>query len=238
VVCSSGVGFNPKVEDTLYTFDVAGLYNGLFVMSDRQTGSVWTHYDGSILIGPLANSGIRLEIQPIVHTTWAEWSKLHPDSVVLDWYPEFADQYRETSPGQGGLGRMFQETLLNADERLPQNEMVLGVNLGTEYRAYVLADFPPGWTVINDTISDFPVVVFIDSEADFGLAFLATVGDQELSFTADGQSILDHQGNSWNVSGRSISGPLEGTQLTFVTSFVSEWYGWAAYHPETTIYGE
>ena len=73
MVCSSGVGFNPEVNGVRYTFDVYGLYNGLFVMADRQTGSVWTHYDGSILTGPLAEQGIALELQPIVHTTWSNW---------------------------------------------------------------------------------------------------------------------------------------------------------------------
>ncbi len=31
-------------------------------------------------------------------------------------------------------------------------------------------------------------------------------------------------------------GELAGLQLTFVTSFFTEWYGWAAFHPETAIY--
>jgi hypothetical protein len=33
-----------------------------------------------------------------------------------------------------------------------------------------------------------------------------------------------------------VEGELEGVQLAFVTSFLTEWYGWAAFHPETTIY--
>ena len=30
----------------------------------------------------------------------------------------------------------------------------------------------------------------------------------------------------------------DGRVLAFVTSFFTEWYGWAAFHPDTTIYGD
>ncbi len=140
MVCSSGVGYNPEIEGTRYTFDVAGLYNGLFVMADRQTGSVWTHYDGSILNGPLAEVGLTLELRPTIHTTWSEWQKAYPDTIVLDWYPEYELRYRSIEPGRAGLGPQFQATVLNWDDRLPENELVLGVNLGADYRAYVLSE--------------------------------------------------------------------------------------------------
>ena len=44
-------------------------------------------------------------------------------------------------------------------------------------------------------------------------------------------------GTRWSPSGLGLAGELAGVQLTFVTSFFTEWYGWAAFHPETGIYG-
>ena len=70
-MCSSGVGFDPVIDGVRHTFEAAGLYNGLFVMSDRATGSVWTHYDGTVLQGPLAGQGIAMTIKPMAHTTWS-----------------------------------------------------------------------------------------------------------------------------------------------------------------------
>jgi hypothetical protein len=35
----------------------------------------------------------------------------------------------------------------------------------------------------------------------------------------------------------AVEGALAGIQLTFVTSFLSEWYGGAAFNPYTTIEG-
>lgn len=236
MVCSSGVGFDPTVDGTSYTFEVAGLYNGLFVMSDRQTGSVWTHYDGTVLQGPLAGQDIALTIQPMVHTTWEQWTDAHPDTLVLDWYEEFADRYRDVTIGRAGKGAPFVDSLLNVDDRLAENELVLGAGVGSDFRAYVLTDVGDGLTVINDVLGETPIVVFVDPPASFGLAFGATVGGDTRTFGVSGGEIVDDTGTTWTVEGTAIDGPDAGASLQFVTSFVTEWYGWAAYHPETDIY--
>ena len=226
------------MDGTRYTFDVAGLYNGVFVMEDRQTGSVWTHYDGKVLIGPLTGTGIELEIQLMVHTTWGDWLEQYPESVVLDWYDEYADRYREVTPGTGGIGPQFQETILNWDDRLEQNELVLGVDAGTATRAYVIAELPIEKSVIADEVGGEPVVVFTEGGSAFGIAFSPVVDGTALLFSATPEGWFSDDGTRWDASGAAVSGPLAGTTLEFITSFVTEWYGWAAYHPDTTIYGE
>lgn len=206
-------------------------------MADRATGSVWTHFDGRVLTGALAGKDINLQIEPIIHTTWEEWVILYPETTVLDWYPEFAGRYRTIEPGRGGLGPQFQKTLLNTDERLPGNELVLGVALGSSARAYVLTDFGKQPTILHDTLDEQPIVIFMQSENTFALAFSRTLEGEELQFSMDGETIVDASGTQWDSTGRAIAGPLEGAQLDYVTSFVTEWYGWAAYHPATSIFG-
>ena len=238
-MCSSGVGFNPVVDDTRYTFDVFGIYNGLFTMKDRQTGSVWTHFDGSVLSGPLANSGARLEIAPMLTTTWAEWQELHPDTMVLDWYEQYADNYANMNRrfGKGQLGPNFQESLLNHDSRLPVNELVFGVNVGEAFKAYPLADFPSS-AMVNDNLGGVDIVVFLDGSKTSAAAYLATIDGDVRTFSVEGGQITDDLGTVWDFSGRAVSGPLAGRRLTYVPAFVTEWYGWSAYHPGTSIYGE
>ena len=121
-----------------------GLYNGLFGMSDRQTGSVWTHYDGSVLQGPLAGQNVALSVEPMVHTTWEQWTEAHPETLVLDWYDEFAGRYRDVTVGRAGLGAQFERSLLGEDARLAENELVLGAGVGSDFRAYVMADAGAG----------------------------------------------------------------------------------------------
>ena len=43
-------------------------------------------------------------------------------------------------------------------------------------------------------------------------------------------------GSLWSADGLALEGDLAGVQLAFVTSFFTEWYGWAAFHPDTLIY--
>jgi hypothetical protein len=241
-VCSSGVGFDPVVDGVSYTFEAAGLYNGLFVMSDRQTGSVWTHFDGTVLVGPLAGHGIELTIEPMAHTTWEQWSADHPDTVVLERLEEYERFYGSSGWGDGAigdawLGRQFADTVINSDDRLPGNELVLGVGIGDVFSAYVLAD-SDGLSVVEDVLGGHPVVAFLDPDNLFGLAYSAQVDGETRSFSVVDREIVDDLGTGWSLEGLGTSGPGEGARLEYVTSFVTEWYGWAAYHPTTAIQGE
>ena len=236
-MCSSGIGFDPVANGTHYTFDVSGLYNGVFVMRDRQTGSLWTHFDGAVLQGPLAGSETQLELKPLIHTTWAEWLEIHPDTLVPEWNTPFVDRYRDVTPGGGGLSGRFANTLLNTDDRLPEGELILGAGVGSDFRAYVLADFPSELTVVPDELGGFPIVAFLNPADSFGLAYSATVDGTVLEFSVESGAIVDHEGTTWDITGAATDGPRAGSELQFVTSFVTEWYGWAAYYPDTSIYG-
>ena len=235
MVCSSGVSFDPVVNGTAYTFDVAGLYKGLFVMSDRLTGSIWTHYDGTVLQGPLANTGTRLSIQPLVHTLWADWLEQYPDSLVTERVPEFLDRYPQIEPGQRGLSGNFMETLRSLDDRLPENELVIGVDNNRSAIAYVLSDLPTGPAALAIELGGLDIVVFADASLSFGLAYSAVVDGETLEFDVVDGRYVDATDSVWDQTGAAVSGPLAGTQLEYVTSFVTEWYGWAAYHADTAI---
>ena len=62
------------IDGDWHTFEVLGLKDGVFVMVDRQTGSVWNHFDGNVAEGPLA--GRRLSLIPLQQMTWSEWTAL------------------------------------------------------------------------------------------------------------------------------------------------------------------
>lgn len=235
-MCSSGVGFDPVVNGTHYTFDVFGLYEGLFVMDDRQTGSVWTHFDGTVLQGPLAGRDLAMTIVPLAHTTWESWLADHPDTLVLDWFEEHSARYRRIDPGRAGLTWIFEKSLSGTDDRLEANRLVLGAGVGDDFRAYPL-DENEELRVLDDELGGHPVVVVLDGTEDFGLAWSAVVNGEARAFSVDDGVLVDDRGTRWDMTGRGVDGPDEGEQLEFVTSFVTEWYGWAAYHPTTEIHG-
>lgn len=240
-MCSSGVGFDPVIDGERQVFESAGLYNGLFVMTDMSTGSIWTHYDGTVLEGPLAIDGPTLAIQPLVHTTWEQWLEEHPDTVVLDRIDEYENFYGgftwgDSNIGGAWFGSQFQDTVVGElDDRLRANELVLGAGVGDEYRAYVLTD-SEGPIVVNDVLDGHPIVVVLDPGNLFGMAFSAVVDGETRTFEISSGDLLDDTGETWSLEGQPRS-PSEGSDsLGFITSFVTEWYGWSQYHPTTSIY--
>lgn len=240
-MCSSGIGFDPVVNGVAHTFEVAGLYNGLFVMSDRETGSVWTHYDGTVLTGPLADQGLQLSIKSMAHTTWERWSEDHPDTLVLAPIDEYRGwygtaQWGDAAIGNPWLGPLFSDTLTHTDDRLPGNELVLGAGVGDDFRAFPLSAVGE-LSVVHDELGGHPIVVFLDPVNLFGLAFSAVVGAEQREFEVVDGEVYDSEGNRWRLDGVATAGPDEGASLEFVTSFVTEWYGWVAYHPHTSIHG-
>ena len=60
------------------------LYHSNKVMYDRLTNSLWNQLTSEPVIGPLWDSGIKLDFFPVILTTWEEWLELHPDTTVLD----------------------------------------------------------------------------------------------------------------------------------------------------------
>ena len=203
------------------------------VMADRQTNSVWSHLDGVAIEGPL--TGTEMSFIPLIHTTWEEWLDLHPDTSVLSYDTDFQAQYRDVTIGMPN-GR-FAQDLLTVDDRLQSEALVLGIMVEDAFVAYPVSVLEGTSGVINDNVAGIPIVVFYDAQANAAIAFSRQVDGQEAQFEpVAGDSFLARDsvsGTLWDFSGRSVAGDAS---LDFVTSYLSEWYGWSAYHPATTIY--
>lgn len=109
------------------------LYRDALVFYDRETGSYWSQVTGEALRGPLA--GKKLAEIPSVVTTWAEWKKAHPDTLVLRAEPgprrsAYAD-YISNPEKLGVLGTK------NPDARLPGKTWVWGIATPREAVAVV-----------------------------------------------------------------------------------------------------
>ena len=205
------------------------------VMSDSETGSIWSHLGGDALDGPM--KGATMELIPLPQTTWKQWAELHPDTTVLSSDTPYADWYGGAPLGAPGLGDEFIRSIVNWDERLRHNELVLGVTLDGHDRAYPISRLFAAGGVVNDSLAGTAIVVFTDASS----AFSSELNGETLEFENVGEGrlrIVDTQtGSAWSFEGRATDGPLAGQQLAFVTSFLTEWYGWSAYHLNTEIFG-
>lgn len=202
-------------------------------MYDRETGSVWHHFNGKASNGYY--QGEQLKFLPVQMMTWTKWQERYPDTLVLDDRTGFEGFYRVIEPATA-LGA----TSSFVDYRLPPNAVVLGVQTAGGDKAYPQQLVDDRGGVVNDLIGDVAVVVFLDRNGS-GLAYSRSVNGQVLEFVPDGGIAglwKDTATNTvWTSSGLAINGSLAGEKLDWLTSFVTEWYGWAEYHPATDIYG-
>ena len=96
------------------------------VMYDLRTQSVFDTFTGAAVSGPLRDQGIVLEETTVLRTTWGEWKAEHPDTTII--------------AEDGGIGRSYPLDPLQgrddngpifptgpADDRLPEQELVVGV---------------------------------------------------------------------------------------------------------------
>jgi hypothetical protein len=160
-LCGSGILYAATSNGNTFVFGSSGfLFRSNKLMYDRETKTLWNQLTGEPVIGKLANSGIRLDILPVVLTSWGEWRKEHPDTKVLDVKTGFNRPY-----GLGdSYGRYFasSETMFpvwQQSKRLPKKARVFAVQSEGRAKAYPLDTLNREGGVVNDTLGTTPVVV-------------------------------------------------------------------------------
>jgi hypothetical protein len=260
IVCNSGMRFDtPLIKDQPLTFDFYGLYNGVMTMYDTNTKSVWLQVSGRAVKGPLLDT--TLKFGALLDTTWGQWKRLHPDTLVMAPDPRFKDCYEpKGSVMVRGYDKFpaayFGKTVTHRDTRLPMFESVLAVTLPTTddaqpvgnthslYRAYPVKAFKGKTSVVNDTMGATPVAVFFMADTETITAVNRVVAGQTLTLearkTPQGKpAFYDKEtGSRWNLEGKAVAGPLAGEEMPRIDSHMSQWYGWVSYFPQTTIYGQ
>jgi len=215
-------------------FYLAGINNQNFLMRDRETGSWWQQVTGRAISGPLA--GNTLELIPNDELTFALWKAEAPQGLVLapvaghekdydkEWEKEVAKYPVPLSfPGQG----------------LQDRDVVLGIEIGGQARAYPLAKVR-GANPVEDSISGVPVALVTGPDGDSVRIFRSQWNGMDIELYRDAQGtewrLLDSQGNTWNFAGCATSGPAAGQCLQKVNFLKDYWFDWKNYNPRTTVY--
>lgn len=251
-LCNSAITFDRRFNNEVFEFGTSGLLrNSDLVMYDRTTETLWQQFTGEGLIGDLA--GERLGFIPSSIISFADFKAAHPAGLVLSRETGFSRRYGENPyVGYDTIGSnpfLFSGPI---DGRLAAMERVVTVSLDGVDVAYPLS-FLTEAGVINDTQAGLDLVVFhkpgassalgsrmIAGAEDVGATgvFERKLDDQILTFRRDGDTIVDAEtGSTWNILGQAIDGPLAGEQLTLVVHADHFWFSWAAFKPDTIIYG-
>ncbi len=233
------------IDGARLTFGFEGIWQGTALLYDHQTKSLWMHLTGECIEGE--HLGRVLKRTPSGrHTTWRDWRALHPASDVMELDRKLVDQPADrgyfprdaSRSGAAYLPPPFKPTIQTRDDRLGLHDLLYGIVLGTLQRAYPFKKLQTHG-VVEEEVAKVPVTVWYDAGSRSAAAFDRRVDGTVYTFVpAKGSRMHDEQTKSaWTMDGLCVDGPLEGTRLTPLRGLMSEWYGWYANYPKTSVWG-
>lgn len=168
-VCHSGVGMTPVVNGTVHHYQVGGLYDGVAILIDDETGTYWNHITGEAVYGPLAGS--QLNVWSLEMTTVAAAMVQEPQLKVVRSYqrPVFSRVMRfgQWMFGKTGyLPKLFTQTMAPEDARLPRMTMGLGVVVDGVARFYPIDILKTQATVMDELANQLLTLTY---DAENGL---------------------------------------------------------------------
>jgi hypothetical protein len=226
-IAHSGVVYDRSVDRQTVELGAVGLEKGVFILYDRQTGTQWSQVSGRATRGPGAGRRLRKKISTV--TSWRRWRRLHPDtSVYAD--PNLPVRRRFTEESIARITQSGGGPVVNED-------LVAGIEGRRTPRAYLLRKLA-GPRVVNDEVDGAPVVVFLAEDGVTVSALGRRADGRTLTFATRGDALVDAEtGGRWDpMTGRSVSGPLEGRTLEEVPVTTALWYAWKSQHPGTSLW--
>ena len=157
-------GYRRTVDGKVLSFGVSGLiYNGQFLLYDRETESLWAQYEGLAVSGPLA--GKRLERTLVRQETMGAWFHRHPNTRVLA-RPELKRiDYRHSPYEVYWVSEKIPFEVTARDDRYHPKEVVLGVEVNGKRRAYLGSILTTEGGRIIDEFEGHKIRIAYDSES-------------------------------------------------------------------------
>ena len=222
-------------------FDTAGLIGGNEVFADRETNSHWQQSTGEAIAGPL--KGSKLALYPFLLTTWGEWRKQHPDTLVLKPLPGYTERLaaknRLIDQGIVGIKGPAPKGAFGRDTRLRPRETIGGLEVGGEAKAYPIYVLQRV-RVVNDTVGGTSILIVHQPASNTTTAFVAKAEGKTLKFRAADPKVdrlFDLETHStWTAYGVCIAGRMKGTRLKSLVLEPEFWFAWSEFHPKALLY--
>ncbi|MCJ8163219.1 DUF3179 domain-containing protein [Pontibacter sp. E15-1] len=260
-LCNASVVYSRRVrhlgQEHVLHFEVSGmLRHSDMVMYDTQTESWWQQLTGEALVGKLA--GTELKVIPSLVISVAEFFQRYPHGQILSRNTGVAGAERSygtnpyagyDQPGNTPYDVFIKQGLV--DKRLPAMERVVDVESKGKRKIYPFSAIAKKG-VVNDSFEGKHIVIFYTSgtvsvldERDISRSrkvgtatlFNAVLNGRKLTFLKKGNDFVDEQtGSVWDVTGRSIAGPLQGRQLPTEPHSNHLAFAWLAFYPDSEIY--
>ena len=210
------------------------LYRSNKLMYDRATMSLWSTFAGEPAVGPLVGRGIALQPRYVVTTTWGEWRRRHPETLVLS-----LDTGHERDYGEGVAYRDYFATdrlmfgVPRLDNRLPNKAEVLALRFSDApaEQLAIWVRYLSRNRVYHDRLGETDFVVLTDAS---GASRVYESAGRSFTGWDGGRAVLEKDGAAWTVEEDALTGP-EGARLERLPAHRAFWFGWYAQYPETRL---
>jgi hypothetical protein len=131
-----------------------------------------------------------------------------------------------------------------ADGLLAPSQLVLGVVVGKEARAYPISRLSsPADHIVNDTLGGRPIAVTFCNLCRDGIVYDRAAAGRVLTFAVSGElwdknMVMEDRetGSKWvQITGQAEAGPLKGTSLAPLASVLTDWATWSKQHPGGSV---
>jgi hypothetical protein len=250
-LCGAGIAYDGRASNgETFTFGSSGfLFRSNKLMYDRQTRTLWNQLTGEPVLGELVGTGIKLDLLPVVLTSWESWLEQHPDTLVLDIDTGYQRPYL---PG-AAYGSYFanEDTMFPVWQRsnlLETKDRIYALQVEGIPKAYPV-DILIEEQVVNDTIGNTNVVLVAtrdDVTVRSGPVTTYNAGGEVRAYYRDGEifepgpdpyTVLDSTGLSWQVTEEALVGPA-GKLSPRINGHLAYWFGWYSFFPKTLLYGK
>ncbi len=224
----------PLVDGQVHSFEFRGLYDGVSILGDRETGTIWHHITGEAMYGPLRGK-VLLPVSNALQMTVAEALVAFPDiPVAISDRPIRGEEHR-FGPWLARiplLGDAFRRTMAPEDTRRPTMDIGLAIWNDRVQRYYPMEVIGANDNVIIDELDGRRVAIFyaIDARAP------AAVYVDARSASWNGRVLTFD--NGYRVeAGLLYDAQGVRTEMRRPLQMFTRWYGYALTFPKTEVYG-
>ncbi len=226
----------PRIGSEVHWFAEHGLYDGLFLMKDEETGTYWDHMTGRAVYGPLV--GESLEVANLRQTTVEQVLAAAPDALIA-----LSDQAMRSNDDlkvegllagiRGRLNRMFSSTIDHEDARRPTMDLGIGIWAGDVARYYPHDVVRAQGRALVDTFDGEQVLIYMDPKTFVLSAVYVDGDDPQWS-----DQVLRLSDGSYVEGGLLYDGTGVRVRKDRPLQVFTRWYGFSLTFPQTEIYGE
>lgn len=162
-LCGSGTAYSSQINGINTTFGVSGLlYNSDVLLYDRETESLWSQLLSRAISGSQKETS--LEMLPLNHTSWQDWQKQYPETMVLSNQTGFNRDYSRSPYGNYNQDESLYFPVSQLNKDYHPKESVIGLSFDGKTKVYPFAELSKVKTPFNDAIGKHTITVVFDAK--------------------------------------------------------------------------